>query len=339
MRWIELTQRTDEWQAWRKAGITATESAVILGLSPYKTAWRLWNEKTGRLAPEDLSANPQVRYGVEHEDDARQLFEERHATAVLPACGECDDAPLFRASFDGLTTEGEPVEIKCPSESTLALVRSQGLESDAVRLYSVQVQHQLLVSGASHGWLVFYDGPQRDLIEFRLERDEAVIERIRREGLAFWEKVLTDEEPEKDVERDVWVPRDAKEAALWQQLAYDYQSVQSELDALREKAQVLDEEKKRVRDALIAMMGDFKRADFAGVAVTERRTTGSVDYRRFLAERGIQASDADLAPYRGKGARSWLVRVTDSTLPKGFTEVDEELEAALAQPVSDAMWF
>lgn len=37
MQFVELDQRTDAWFEWRKNGITASESPVIVGLSPYQT--------------------------------------------------------------------------------------------------------------------------------------------------------------------------------------------------------------------------------------------------------------------------------------------------------------
>lgn len=40
MHIINLDQRTDAWKAWRNQGVTATDSTVILGASPYKTPWR-----------------------------------------------------------------------------------------------------------------------------------------------------------------------------------------------------------------------------------------------------------------------------------------------------------
>ena len=60
MQFVELDQRTDAWFEWRKNGITASESPVIVGLSPYQTPWRLWAEKTGFMERPDLSKNPNV---------------------------------------------------------------------------------------------------------------------------------------------------------------------------------------------------------------------------------------------------------------------------------------
>ncbi|MEA1053321.1 YqaJ viral recombinase family protein [Lamprobacter modestohalophilus] len=57
MKLIDVAQRSDAWQAWRAQGITASETPVILGHSPYKTPWRLWAERTGLARTADLSNN------------------------------------------------------------------------------------------------------------------------------------------------------------------------------------------------------------------------------------------------------------------------------------------
>ena len=337
MRLLELEQRSQAWFDWRRNGITATESAAILGLNPYVTPWRLWCEKVGRALPADLSSNPLVRFGIEHEDEVRQLFELKHLEVVMPACGEFDEDALFRASFDGLTSAMEPVEIKCPSESTLVDVRQNGLESAAGRLYRIQVQHQLMVSGAQHGWLVCFDRTTNDLIEFVIERDEELIAEIRSKGREFFDRfVAKRKEPPKDPTRDIYVPKGDVEIARWNQFAADYAAAQKATDALQEQIDAYTAIKNRCRDELTAMMGQFLHADFAGVAITKRALRGTVNYKDFLQAKGI--AESELEAFRGKGSESWLVRVTHENLPKDFQ--DEELEALLtqAQPTED-LWF
>ena len=337
MRLLDLEQRSEAWLAWRQSGITATESAVILGLSPYKSPWRLWCEKVGRVQPADLSANPLVRFGSEHEDEVRQLFELKHLDVVMPACGEFDEDPIFRASFDGLTSTMEPVEIKCPSVTTLLDVKQRGLESDTCRLYRIQVQHQLMVSGAQHGWLVFFDRSTNDLIEFVIERDEDLIAEIRSKGREFFDRfVAKRKEPPKDPTRDIYVPKGDVEIARWSQFAVDYAAAQKATDALQKRIDAYSAVKDRCKDELTAMMGEFLHADFAGIALTKRVTRGTVNYRDFLLNRGIPESE--LEAFRGKSSENWLVRLTHSPLPKDFR--DEELEAALERnSSSEAMWF
>ncbi len=337
MRLLDLEQRSEAWLAWRQAGITATESSVILGLNPYMTPWRLWCEKVGRAQPADLSANPLVRFGIEHEDEVRQLFELKHLDIVMPACGEFDEDPVFRASFDGLTSTMEPVEIKCPSESTLVDVRQNGLESAAGRLYRIQVQHQLMVSGAQQGWLVFFDRTTNEFVEFVIERDADLIAEIRSKGREFFDRfVAKRKEPAKDPARDIYVPKGDVEIARWSQFAADYAAAQEATDALQQKIDEYTVIKNRCRDELTEMMGEFLHADFTGVAITKRALRGTVNYKDFLLAKGI--AESELEAFRGKSSESWLVRVTPDKLPKNFQ--DEELEAALMQvPASESLWF
>jgi putative phage-type endonuclease len=174
MKIIDVTQRTPEWAHWRAQGITASEAAIVLGRSPYKTPWRLWAERTGLAREADLSANPHVQRGVALEDAARRAFEDRHGTLLLPLCAESDEHPVLRASFDGIADDGAPVELKVPSHRTFAEVSERQTEAAAFRLYWPQVQHQLYVAEAAQGWLVFY-GEDGRLIEFPIAREEAFL--------------------------------------------------------------------------------------------------------------------------------------------------------------------
>jgi putative phage-type endonuclease len=104
---------------------------VVLGVSPFKTRWRLWAEKCGLAPEEDLSGNPHIRRGLEEEDRARRTYEDRHDVVLLPLCAESDVHPVMRASFDGLTDAGGPVELKCPSRMSFADLLEHG-EGSAV---------------------------------------------------------------------------------------------------------------------------------------------------------------------------------------------------------------
>ena len=156
MQFVELDQRTDAWFEWRKNGITASESPVIVGLSPYQTPWRLWAEKTGFMERPDLSKNPNVQRGVFLEDAVRERIAQDMCDIIEPACAEWDTDPIFRASFDGLTSSNLPVEIKCPSERVFMDVKVNREASETYKLYYVQVQHQILVADAPKGYLVFF---------------------------------------------------------------------------------------------------------------------------------------------------------------------------------------
>lgn len=219
----------------------------------------------------------------------------------------------------------------------MRMFEKKGLESTAGRLYRIQLQHQLMVCGAKHGWLVFYDRTNTELVEFEVVRDEALIAEIRSKGREFFDRfVAKRKEPAKDPTRDVYVPKGDVEIARWNQCAADYAAAQEAADALQKQIETYAAIKNRCRDELTEMMGEFLHADFAGIALTKRVTRGTVNYRDFLLNRGIPESE--LEAFRGKSSENWLVRLTHSPLPKDFQ--DEELEAALERnSSSEAMWF
>lgn len=60
-----LTMRRG-WKAAR-LGSGGSDAAAILGLNPYKSNVELFDEKTGRRMPKDISDKPYVKYGTEAE--------------------------------------------------------------------------------------------------------------------------------------------------------------------------------------------------------------------------------------------------------------------------------
>ena len=64
MNIINLSQGEPTWLAWRQQGVTASDAAVVLNQSPYKTRWRLWAEKTGFTKEAKVDNNPWVRQGL-----------------------------------------------------------------------------------------------------------------------------------------------------------------------------------------------------------------------------------------------------------------------------------
>ena len=283
MRLIDVIQRTPAWERWRSAGVTASEAAIVLGRSPYKTPWRLWAERTGVAAPPDLSQNPHVARGVALEDAARQWFEARHDTLLLPVCAESDTHPVLRASFDGIADDGAPVELKAPAEKTFAEIAADGIDSRPYALYWPQLQHQLYVADADHGWLVFY-GDETRVLEFPIDRDAAFLgNELIPACLHFAEQISKREAPPRDPQRDVFVPEGA-DLARWTQLAATYRALTAECEQLEAPLAALRERLATTQEELVALMGEFLLAEAAGLKVTRTRQSGAVDYKAALAQ-------------------------------------------------------
>lgn len=311
MRIVHLDQRTDEWHHWREQGVTATDSPVILGKNPMKTPWRLWAEKVHFLRPVDLSRNPRVIYGIEHEDVARALYESRHDDILLDLCAEYDEDPVFRASFDGINNAGEPVEIKAPSDTVLDDVIANGRDSKAYKLYYPQVQHQILVAGSQKGTLVFYDGRRNTIIEFEILRDDSMIRDILFKGREFYEAVKNRREPKKDPKRDLFVPCD-EAADEWMQAAADIAFYQQQIGECETRLNGLKEELEEAKRKIQTLMGDHYWASYGGITVTRSQSEGKVNYKEMLLARlGREPTEQECAPYRSPSFERWNFKVYD----------------------------
>ena len=246
----------------------------------------------------------------------------------MPACAESDVDPIFRASFDGLTPLNEPVEFKCPGEKVLTEVRTEGLKAKTVQMYSVQVQHQMLVSGSNRGWLVFYDSTTKELIEFEIQRDETIIKRLLAEGRKFYESVIKKIEPPKDPLRDAFLPAEGEERMRWIAAARDFAQADREIEALQARINQLTVSRDEAKEKLIGMMGNNALADFAGVSLTRSAVKGRVDYAKLLEKVvGREPTEEEIESVRSKPTERWYVKRVDRDLPKDA--VDDDLEKSL----------
>jgi len=308
MNVIDLPQRTPAWLAWRAGGVSASDVAILLGRSPYKTPWRLWAEKTGLVRLEaELSSDWFRTKGTGGEDAVRWAFEQQHDTLLLPLCGESEEQPLIRASFDGIDDDGRPVELKVSCQQVYTEVLNLGRESTAFKLYYPQVQTQLYVSGQTLGWLVFYSGPGA-MVEFAVERDETFIAETLVPGcLGFWDQIQNKQEPPRDPERDLYTPN-ATDVDTWTLRAAQYREATAAKGALDQQVKTLKARMEVIEEALVAMMGDFLLAETAGIKVLRYSQRGLIGYKDALAERVPDLDPAVLETYRG--APSARVKVT-----------------------------
>ena len=61
---LKLVQGSGEWHAHRRTARNASESAAVLGVSPWQSPYQLWLVKTGRVVPE---VTPAMQHGTELE--------------------------------------------------------------------------------------------------------------------------------------------------------------------------------------------------------------------------------------------------------------------------------
>ncbi|WP_166256045.1 YqaJ viral recombinase family protein [Marinobacter salicampi] len=315
MKIVTFGQRTHEWLQWRKEGVTASEAAIIMDDSPYMTPWRLWAEKVGLAEPDDLSKNPFVQYGIEHEDVARQAFEELHPGEVaLPLCAESSEESVLRASFDGVISRKRPVELKCPASKTFGDVIQYGTESAPYKLYWHQVQHQMYVSGADEGFLVFYH-ESRDLKVFRIVRDDLYLARLVKKAKEFRDRVLKGNPPEKIPERDILIPT-GNCAEKWVEASETVKVYDAEIKSLQKKIDEHKAARKDAEDTLKGLLGEYHTGEYNGVRVNRYFREGKVNYNEFLRDKHPDADLSSLSQYKEQAKEVYRITVTDNALPK-----------------------
>ena len=282
MKQVNIEQRSQAWLDWRRCGVSASDAAVILGVSPYKSRWQLWSEKSGIVKEPDLSANPHVLRGVEQEDDARNQMEQALNDApLLPVCAEWEQNPILRASFDGLTKDDVPVELKCPTQKVYDEVKTLKDKSEGYRRAFYQVQFQILVADSAMGWLCFYR-QGLPLLPVCIRRDDGLIQQLQQEAIDFWNLVKEGDEPDKDPNPDVYVPEEKQERTQWQQLAMAYRQRQQRLDKLKDELDAGKSHQKQLQQQLQQLMGDFKAGECDGLRIFRSTCSGTVDYQKAL---------------------------------------------------------
>ncbi len=280
----KLLQGSAEWHDHRRKYRNASETPVVLGLSPWQTPYQLWQHKLGLSAPE---VNQAMLRGTQLEPTARAAYEARTGLVMQPLVlvdGE------YSASLDGLTLGGERVlEIKCPfkgRDSTLWKCVSEGQLPEH---YQWQVQHQLMVTKAAVADVFVFDGT--DGIQLEVAPDSGTWPRIH----AAWDefaRFVADAQPPQLTDRDIRVREDPE----WLGAAAAYLELRTRYEELGTK---FEEAKARI----VAMTSHAKEQG-GGLSVTRLWKRGNVDYKRVPVLIGV-----DLEQYRGASREETRVTI------------------------------
>jgi putative phage-type endonuclease len=326
MKVINVLQGTPEWLDWRKQGLSATTAAIILELSPYKSPWRLWAEMLGKVEEDDLSKNPLVKHGKRNEDRLRKKIEADEFSILLPICCEHTKNPLYRASLDGLDDNDIPWELKWPSNKVWHEVNELGVKSEAYLLYYPQVQHQLLVTGAREGRLVFGNDLTGEVkyVKFIIKRDEAMINEIMLRGLNFWNMILKKTPPAKDITKDYYEPNES-EVESWIELAKQASSIQQMIDPLlnekeklEKKINSLQAKLEPIKKSASVLMGDYKEANSNGLFIRSSVRKGSIDYRQALDQLQGQVNSETLERFRRESSKVTTLSINHDELQQSM---------------------
>ena len=316
---VSLEQRSPEWLAWRKDGITATEAVVVARGEHFgKTEADLFNEKVGKVMPKNVS-NKYIQRGVLYEDSVLSFFAaNRNVSVKQSGCYQNKVLPFLKCSLDGeCEINGKPtdLEVKCLAEKSFTELLEQGICSEIYRKYWVQIQYQMLVTGYKQAFLccaLVDDDGMKKYQEFFIQRDENYLRTLLSKVITFWLKVAT-YDPSIEPESAATEPKtDEKVSATPTQ---ELQELQALISKKAEIENQLKEIQKRIDDKFIHIQEEMNeknisKMDLGFGTYSQSEAKGNFDYKAFLAKKGVLITPEDEINFRKKSSIRWSFKAS-----------------------------
>jgi putative phage-type endonuclease len=247
----------DDWLEQRNQGIGGSDIAAVIGVSPWKGPYALYQEKAGVIEPKDLSDIEFIDWGKRLEPVILDAYQDRtgrpvrHRAELLRSKAH----PWAMCTLDGETlSEPErgyhPLEIK----TTNAFLGDKWVDGSPEH-YRAQAHQQMLVTGAQRCTIAVLIGGNKLAWE-DIDRDEALIRKIVHCGERFWRRVTEREPPPVD-------GTEASRRALAKAHPDDDGSVKVLDDALVDDIEELIDLKRRRKDIEIEKQRIENRLKFA----------------------------------------------------------------------------
>jgi len=273
MEQVYLEQGSQEWLEWRRGKRMASETAAVMGISPYSSPAQVRKEKQGRGRTFVTDA---MQRGHDEEPRAREAYEAATGTLYQPGVFHDGD---YGASVDGITMEGDQLlEIKTPAKGQQS-DRWQEVAEGAISEYDyAQVQHQMMVTGAADCVFLVWSG--KDYVSTVVPRNPEFFEKIKEAWDEFWPTV------------------EERDDAEWAEAAEAYRKAKETADAA---SAALEDAKARLID-----LTSGKYSGGQGVEVTKVVRTGAVDWKKVQK---AHLADVNVDEYRKPGSEFFKVEV------------------------------
>lgn len=277
-----IEQNTPEWEEMRKGKIGASDSPIIMGVSPYKTPFSLWQEKLSLSAPKRKLAH--LESGHDMEPKARSVLEQELGMPLFPSVKLHNQRSWMMASIDAMSFDERTIaEIKCPGGDD----HSYALDGKVPEKYFPQLQHQMEVCELEYAYYFSFDGEKGVVI--KVFRDEKYIKGMLKEEEKFFECMKNFEAPPL-TNRDYQLQSDPK----WIHLAMRWTQIASAKEQI-------EREEQEIKDQLISIC-DGQSSMGSGIKVARCARKGAVEYAKIPELKGI-----NLDAYRKKPTEYWRI--------------------------------
>lgn len=187
----KIIQRTEAWHAWRAKGIGGSDSAAIAGVSPYRSANRVFHEKRGRITPNDESKEFIFAQGDRLEQIARRDILDLTGHEMRPLCARHISNPILLTSLDGYHESFGIVEVKLVGREKF---EKADVEKVIPPDHYCQIQHNINVTDADR-CLYFFGQKDNTARIMDVYRDQEYIDNLVDLEMSFWDDVKNDREP------------------------------------------------------------------------------------------------------------------------------------------------
>jgi putative phage-type endonuclease len=238
----------------RTGFLGSSDSAAILGVSPYKTPLALYLEKTGEGDPEDENRNLEAKKrGKRLEPYICDMLEEEGIKLAARNVQYWDaEHPFLGAQIDAETVDGRNVEIKTvhPFAS-----KDWGAElTDSIPLhYTAQAMHGLMVSKREQTVFAVLIGD--DLRIYKVDADYETIAGMREREVKFWNENVLAKVPPPAINSSDVLRVFAKDLGTMVEASEEVAHIVRELKDLKRDAKSLEREITEHEEAVKLAMG------------------------------------------------------------------------------------
>lgn len=323
-----------EWLERRRKGIGGTDAAAILGLSKYRTAVDVWQEKTGRRPMDQVETEP-MKWGLRLEDAIAAAYSEQTGRRVKRT-------PLRRHPLHSIilgspdrivlrdeTHPAKLLEIKTTRSDDDYAPRGGELDVEPEKripaMHYVQVQHYLGITGLPDADVAVLFGGS-DFRIYPIPRDDAFIADLFDELVEWWgEHVVGDKEPPIGPDDSKYLARKYPRDTTEEIIATSEITLQiAELLELRDRIANLERDADGIANGVKDYMGDAGRLVVPGAKVTwkasDRTTVGWKEVAAAFREKLLRGADARGEDFAGAVAELDTIEglYTQSTTVRSF---------------------
>ncbi len=188
----------ETWLALRLEGLGGSDAAAACGLSPWKSVYGLWLEKTGEIEAGE-EEEKFLKWGRLIEEPVMLAAREETGLSIGPHKFMCFNAAYPWAFYDPDGIVGDDGIFEAKTASGKSDEWGQPGTDEIPMPYLLQVQHGMAVMDRAYAILaVSRFGRWPDI--YRVERHDGLIAGLMRKEAAFWDRVERLQEPPLDWE-------------------------------------------------------------------------------------------------------------------------------------------